>query len=49
MLGCSDVSAVSKVVAPSREVHTADLYIEAMDIVSKDNLPSAMKMMQQMQ
>jgi len=40
---------VSKVVAPSKEVHTADLYIEAMDIVSKDDLPSAMKMMQQMQ
>ena len=43
------MAVVSKVVAPSRGVHTADLYIEAMDIVSKDNLPSAMKMMRQMQ
>ena len=43
------MAVVSKVVAPSKEVHTADLYIEAMDIVSKDDLPSAMKMMQQMQ
>ena len=43
------MAVVSKVVAASKEGHTADLYIEAMDIVSKDDLPSAMKMMQQMQ
>ena len=44
------MAVISKVVAPSKpQQHAADLYIEAMEIVPKDDNASAMKTMQQMQ
>ena len=44
------MAVISKVVAPSKPLqHKADLYIEAMEVVPKDDMPSAMEMMRQMQ
>ena len=44
------MAVISKVVAPSKPLqHTADLYIEAMELVPKHDIPSSMEMMRQMQ
>ena len=44
------MAVISKVVAPSKpEQHAADLYIEAMEGVARDDIPSAMGMMRQLQ
>ena len=43
------MAVVSKVVAPSKTQHAADLYIEAMEVVPTQNIPSATKLMCQMQ
>ena len=41
---------ISKVVAPSKPLqHTADLYIEAMELIPKNDVPSSMEMIRQMQ
>ena len=43
------MAVISKVVAPSKPLqHTADLYIEAMELVPKEGIPSSMEMMRQM-
>ena len=44
------IAVISKVVAPSKpEQHTADLYIEAMEIVPTKDIPAAVRMMCQLQ
>ena len=44
------MAVISKVVAPSKPLqHTADLYIEAMEIVSKDDIANTMGMMRKLQ
>ena len=43
------MAVISKVVAPSNMLHAADLYIEAMEVVPKHDIPSAMEMMRQLQ
>ena len=44
------MAVISKVVAPSKpQQHAADLYIEAMELVPKHDIPSSMKMMRQLQ
>ena len=47
--GSTAMAVVSKVVAPSKPQYTEDLYIEAMELVPKHDIPSSMKMMRQMQ
>ena len=48
--GATAMVVISKVVAPSKpEQHAADLYIEAMEGVARDDIPSAMEMMRQLQ
>ena len=43
------IAVISKVVAPSKPLqHTADLYIEAMEVVPKDNVASSMAMMRKL-
>ena len=44
------MAVVSKVVAPSKPQHHAtDLYIEAMELVPKHDVPSSRQMMRQVQ
>ena len=44
------MAGISKVVAPSKpEQHTADLYIEAMEPVRKDDIATSIKMMRKLQ
>ena len=44
------IAVISKVVAPSKpEQHTADLYIEAMEIVPKTDIPASVQMLRQLQ
>ena len=44
------MAVISKVVTPSKPLqHTADLYIEAMELISKNDVPDSMEMMRQMQ
>ena len=44
------MAVISKVVAPSKPLqHTADLYIEAMEFVSKDDIANTMGMMRKLQ
>ena len=44
------MTVISKVVAPSKpQHHAADLYIEAMELVPKHDIPSCVAMMHQMQ
>ena len=44
------MAVISKVVAPSKPLqHTADLYIEAMEPVEKDDIASSMGMMRKLQ
>ena len=44
------MAVVSKVVAPSKPLqHTADLYIEAMELVPKHDIPSSIQMVRKMQ
>ena len=44
------MAVISKVVAPSKPLqHTADLYIEAMELVKKDDIASSMGMMRKLQ
>ena len=43
------IAVISKVVAPSKpQQHAADLYIEAMELVPKTDLPAAVEMMHQL-
>ena len=43
------IAVISKVVAPSKpQQHAADLYIEAMELVPKTDLPAAVEMMRQL-
>ena len=43
------MAVISKVVAPSKPLqHAADLYIEAMEVVLKDNVASSMAMMRKL-
>ena len=43
------IAVISKVVAPSKpQQHAADLYIEAMEVVPKEDLPSSMEIMCQL-
>ena len=44
------MAVISKVVAPSKpEQHTADLYIEAMEPIRKDDIATSIKMMRKLQ
>ena len=44
------MAVVSKVVAPSKpQHHAADLYVEAMELVPKDEIASSVQMMRQLQ
>ena len=44
------MAVISMVVAPSKPLqHAADLYIEAMELVPKHDIPSSMEMMRQLQ
>ena len=44
------MAVISKVVAPSKpQQHAADLYIEAMELVQKHDIPNCVDMMHQMQ
>ena len=44
------MAVISKVVAPSKpQQHVADLYIEAMELVQKHDIPSSVEMMRQLQ
>ena len=44
------MAVVSKVAAPSKpEQHTADLYIEAIQPIEKDNIATSIKMMRKLQ
>ena len=44
------MAVISKVVAPSKPLqHTADLYIEAMEPVRKDDIDTSLKMMRKLQ
>ena len=44
------MAVISKVVAPSKPLqHTADLYIEAMETVHKDDIASCIGMMRKLQ
>ena len=44
------MAVVSKVVAPSKpQQHAADLYVEAMELVPKHDIPSSKQMMRQLQ
>ncbi len=43
------MAVISKVVAPPKPLHhTADLYIEAMELIPKHDIPSSMEMIRQM-
>ena len=44
------IAVISEVVAPSkREQHAADLYIEAIEIVPKTDVPASVRMLRQLQ
>ena len=44
------IAVISKVVAPSKsQQHAADLYIEAMEVVLKQDIPRSVEMMRQLQ
>ena len=44
------MAVISKVVAPSKpQHHAADLYIEAMELVPKHDIPSSVETMRQLQ
>ena len=44
------MAVVSKVVAPSKpQHHAADLYVEAMELVPKHDIPSSKQMLRQLQ
>ena len=43
------IAVISKVVAPSKpQQHAADLYIEAMEVVLKEDIPRSVTMMRQL-
>ena len=44
------IAVISKVVAPSKpQQHAADLYIEAMEIVPKTDIPASVQMLRQLE
>ena len=44
------IAVISKVVAPSKsQQHAADLYIKAMEVVLKQDIPRSVEMMRQLQ
>ncbi len=47
---CTAMVVISKVIAPSKpQQHTADLYIEAMELVPKEDIPNCVDMMHKFQ